>query len=77
MKCESCEMPMEKPEDHGGGQEDNKCCVNCCGEDGSLKSREEIREGWIGYIMKAEGKSREEAEKTVDETMSKMPAWKE
>ncbi len=49
---------MEKPEDHGGSKEDNKCCKYCCKEDGTLKSKEE-------------------AEKSVNEAMSKMPAWKE
>ncbi len=77
MNCESCDMPMEKPEDHGGEKEDNPYCRHCTDENGNLKSREEIREGWIQFHMKSTGKSREETEKEIDEQMKKMPAWKE
>ena len=48
-----------------------------CDETGKLKSREEIREGMIVFFMKSENRTREEAEKFVDEHMRKMPAWKE
>ncbi len=85
MICESCGMPMEKPEDHGGGKEDNSWCKYCCKEDGSHKSKEEVREGVITFMMSEEGEkvfgkkfeSREEAEKAADEHIAKMPAWKE
>lgn len=72
--CESCGMPMSKPEDHGGDSE--KYCKYCA-PDGKLRTREEVREGWIIATMKMEGISREDAEKKVDETMPKMPAWRE
>ncbi len=75
MNCESCGMPMQKSEDHGGSDINNKYCKHCA-PDGALKSRERIREGWINYATKTENMSRELAEKKVDEEMAKMPAWK-
>jgi len=68
---------MEKPEDHGGGRPSNKYCKYCTDENGMLKSREEVREGWVQFAINAEALSREEAEKKVDEEMAQMPAWKE
>lgn len=84
MNCESCGMPMEKQEDHGGGDSNNTWCLHCCHEDGSHKSREEVREGMIQWMMGDEcenagfpkAKSREEAEKRADGIMAMMPAWK-
>ena len=75
MNCESCGMPMQKSEDHGGSDINNKYCQYCA-PDGALMSRERIKEGWINYTTKTENISREEAEKKVDEEMAKMPAWK-
>jgi len=75
LDCESCAIPMQKPEDHGGGDITNKYC-KFCAPDGKLISREEVREGWTRYIMRTENISREEAGKKVDEEMPKMPAWK-
>ena len=77
MNCESCGMPMSKLEDHGGGKENNKYCRYCTDAEGNLKSREEVREGMIQLHIKSFGKTREEAEKEVDEHMKQMPAWKE
>lgn len=77
MNCESCGMPMTKPEEYGGGREDNKYCVYCTDDEGNLKSREDVREGMVQFFMKSTGKSKEEAEKEVDERMKQMPAWKD
>ncbi|MBN1384390.1 MAG: zinc ribbon domain-containing protein [Elusimicrobia bacterium] len=76
MNCESCGMPMKKPEDHGAGNETLKYCKYCA-PDGNLRSREVIREGWISALMNMEDITRKEAEKKVDEVMPQMPAWKE
>ncbi len=74
--CESCGMPMKEASEHGGGEINNPYCKYCTTVDGKLKSREEVREVMIGlYVSK--GKTREEAEKVVDEHMARMPAWKE
>ena len=77
MNCESCGMPMEKAEDYGAADLNNKYCKHCTDENGNLKSREDIREGWVNFVMKSENISREQAENKVDEQMTKMPAWKE
>ncbi len=76
-KCESCGMPMKNVELRGGKKEECKCCVHCCDEEGNLKSKEDVKKGMINYYVEHEGKSKEEAEKLVDEYMTKMPAWKE
>ena len=78
-------MPMEKPEDFGGGQEDNRYCVNCCNPEGSLKSREEVRQGMAQFMMTEMGQqitgekvdSLDQALEKADSYMSQMPAWKE
>ena len=62
MNCESCGMPMQRVEEHGGGDINNKYCKHCA-PDGKLMSREQIRGGWIGFAMRTENISRQEAEK--------------
>lgn len=69
-------MPMEDKEDFGAGDESNKYCVHCTDPEGKLKPRAEVREGMIQLFMKMRNTDRETAEKSVDEHMSKMPAWK-
>lgn len=75
MKCESCGFPMNDKDDHGGSIIANQYCKYCA-PDGTLKSREEIREGWINYLITSENISQEEATLKVDEEMATMPAWK-
>ena len=75
--CQSCGMPMRQAKDHGGGEVDNPYCVYCTDQTGKLKSRQEIREGMIHFYMARMGKSRDEAERFVDEQMRKLPAWKD
>jgi hypothetical protein len=67
---------MQKPEDFGGGRADNTCCVHCCDDSGKLKSREDVKSGMMDLAIRMMGVSREEAEKTVQATMARMPAWK-
>ena len=74
--CQSCGMPMKKPEEFGGGDTNSKYCKYCCNEDGSLKSREEVRKNMIKWVMDNKGAPKKEAQKAVDELMNKMPAWK-
>ncbi len=75
-KCESCGMPMMHHEVRGGKIKDNKYCVHCTDDKGKLKDREEVREDMIRHYMKSLAKTREDAEKHVDEHMNEMPAWK-
>jgi uncharacterized glyoxalase superfamily protein PhnB len=73
--CMSCGMPMSKVEDFGGGNPESLYCVHCSKSDGSLKSREEVFEGMVNFMMTSHKMDRETAERTVEERMSTMPAW--
>ena len=73
--CLSCGMPMTKPEDFGGGNPENLYCVYCSNPDGSLKSREEVFEGMVNFMMMSQKVDRKTAESAAKERMSKMPAW--
>ena len=73
--CMSCGMPMTKPEEFGGGYPENIYCVHCSHPDGSLKSREEVFEGIVNFMMTSQNMNRETAESAAKEYMSKMPAW--
>ena len=75
--CQSCGMPMDSPELHGGGIEHNPCCIYCTDADGHLKSRADVREGMVRFYMDTLGKGRADAEAVVDAAMAEMPAWKE
>jgi len=73
--CLSCGMPMTKLEDFGGGNPANVYCVHCSNPDGSLKSREEVFEGMVGFMMMSQNMDGETAKTAAKEHMSKMPAW--
>jgi uncharacterized glyoxalase superfamily protein PhnB len=73
--CLSCGMPMTRPEEFGGGNPNNIYCVHCSKPDGSLKSREEVFEGIVGFMMTSQNMDRKTAEVATKEYMAKMPAW--
>lgn len=73
--CMSCGMPMTKLEDFGGGNPANIYCVHCSNPDGSLKSREEVFEGMVNFMMMSQNMDRKTAEIAAKEHMAKMPAW--
>ncbi len=73
--CMSCGMTMTKPEDFGGGDPTNLYCVHCSNPDGSLKSRDEVFEGMVNFMVMTLNIDREAAEKAAKEHMAKMPAW--
>ncbi len=73
--CESCSFPMNTLEDFGGKNPHSKYCQYCAPH-GVLRSKEEVRNGWILALMKMEKISKEEAEKKVEAKMKTMPAWK-
>ncbi len=76
MICQSCGMPMQRLEDHGGGRLDIHYCKYCADAQGKLKPREQVRQGMIDLMVTARRKSIEDAEKFVDNFMKKMPAWR-
>ncbi len=67
---------MNKPEEFGGNKPGNKSCVYCSHPDGTLKPKNEVREGMTRFWMARDNLDRTAAEKKTDEHMSKMPAWK-
>jgi hypothetical protein len=73
--CMSCGMPMTRPDDFGGGNPENLYCVYCSNPDGSLKSREQVFQGMVNFMMTSEKMDRETAESAVKERMARMPAW--
>lgn len=74
--CESCGMPMNKPEDFGGKNTLNKYCVYCTNEKGVLKPFKEKFSDMTNFIMKTSDVNMDAAKQIARETMSKMPAWK-
>jgi uncharacterized glyoxalase superfamily protein PhnB len=74
--CMSCGMPMTRPDDFGGGNPENLYCVYCSNPDGSLKSREQVFQGMVNFMMTSEKMDRETAESAVKERMASMPAWR-
>ena len=76
MICQSCGMPMQRLEDHGGGRLDVHYCRYCTDAQGKLKSRDEVRKSMIDFAIATRRKTTEDAETFVDHYMSKMPAWK-
>lgn len=73
--CLSCGMPMTRLDDFGGGNPANLYCVHCSNADGSLKSREEVFEGMVSFMMMSQNMDRETAKQATQEHMAKMPAW--
>jgi hypothetical protein len=75
MNCQSCGMPMNDTGDHGGANPTNPYCQYCTDDTGTLKSKEEVRQGLINYYMQTDGLTVEQASLKADERMSSQPAW--
>jgi len=75
QRCESCGFPMRTYQDHGADDLENRYCKYCAPE-GTLKSQEEVRTGWIKALIEKEHFSKRQATEKVEKTMPKMPAWK-
>lgn len=73
--CESCGMPMNKKEDFAGSDENSEFCLYCVGEDGNVKSCEEIFEGGVQFFMGAIGADRKLAEKVTRKNMKQQSYW--
>jgi uncharacterized glyoxalase superfamily protein PhnB len=73
--CMSCGMPMCKPEDFGGFNPANVYCVHCANPDGSLKSRDEVYEGMVNFMVMSQNMDRQTAEQAAKDHMAQMPAW--
>ncbi len=71
--CDSCGMPLNE---NVTSKKEEHFCIYCQDQQtGQLKNKDEVRDGSILAMMQYEGKSKEEAEKFVDENMPKLPRW--
>jgi AcrR family transcriptional regulator len=73
--CQSCGMPMSRPEDFGGGDVTNIYCVHCTDAQGVLKPYEVKLEEMAQFIASRSGATIEAARVTAAENMARMPAW--
>ena len=74
--CGSCGMPLEKPEQFGGGNPKNAYCIYCTNEKGELLDYETILEGNVQFYMKEQGLDKEAARDLSVSYLSTLPAWK-
>ncbi len=77
LNCQSCGMPMDKPEVHGGGDANNPFCKYCTDDQGNLLPKETVRTNMIQLYKDKQSKSQEEAEKLTDQLMGSMSTWKD
>lgn len=75
FSCQSCGMPMDRPEDHGAGNAQSPYCKYCADADGNLLPREIVKDKMIDFRIKAHSVSRDQAEQEIENFMAKMPAW--
>lgn len=74
-QCLSCGMPMNNPEDFGGGNPANPYCVHCTNKDGSLRRYDEVLDGMIQFMMTSQNLTRDAAESKVRTYLAGLPAW--
>lgn len=74
--CNSCGMPLEKPEDFGSHQGGETHCVYCVNTDGTLKSYEEVLQGTVEHLVQFQGLDHKAAEKMAIDMLQNLPAWK-
>lgn len=75
--CIACGMPMNEMSDFPGGDTSKDYCIHCARPDGSMQSFEEKKAGMISFIVKTQGFDEKAAAKIAENTMKKLPAWKE
>ncbi|WAI00159.1 VOC family protein [Methanogenium organophilum] len=74
-QCQSCGMPMNKPEDFGGGNPASPYCVHCTNNDSSLKSFDEVQKGMVNFLMESQNMAQDAAELKAETYLAGMPAW--
>lgn len=74
-RCIACGMPMEKPEDHAGGDRSKDYCVHCARPDGSMQSYEEKLESMTAFIVRSEGLQEDAAKEKARRWLARQPAW--
>lgn len=72
--CHSCGMPLDETTT---SKHNTNYCIHCQNqESGEIASFGQVKEGSINAAMKYMGKTREEAEKMVNEMLPNLPHWK-
>ncbi|MBI4133640.1 hypothetical protein HY478_03425 [Candidatus Uhrbacteria bacterium] len=74
--CQSCGAEMKKPVDFAAGDTTRTYCRHCVDDFDELKSYEEVFSDQVGFLMKTENLSQEEAEERVKERLATIPAWR-
>lgn len=75
--CLSCGLPMKRTQ-REVASEIADYCPSCVDQHGHLRSYEEVFERLVTrYYMGERKMSRAEAEKTANEKLAEMPAWKD
>ena len=74
--CNSCGMPLERPEDCAKGDLSSAFCVHCTHPDGKLKSYKEVHEGMTNYLIHSQGLDADAAKQMAENELKKYPAWK-
>lgn len=74
--CIACGMPMNELSDFPRGDTRKDYCIHCARPDGSMQSFEEKRAGTISFIIKTQGFDEKAAVKIAENTMKRLPAWK-
>ena len=72
--CQSCGLPINA-EDWPEGSERGEFCQFCMVHDQFVADRGEVKKRVADMIEKDSGKSREDAEKEAEETLSKLKRW--
>ena len=75
--CIACGMPMKEASEFPGGDTSKDYCVYCARPDGTMQSFEEKKAGMIRYIIKTQGFDEKAAGQLVENSMKKLPAWKD
>ena len=77
-------MVMTKAKDHGGGDPNNPRCVNCCHPDGTFKTRDEVLDGTVDWLLSdacekagfPKAQSTEEAKARAEDILLEKPVWR-
>ncbi|MBD3349626.1 MAG: hypothetical protein GF400_10595 [Candidatus Eisenbacteria bacterium] len=72
--CRSCAMPINEPNLE---QMSEAYCEHCMNDEGTLKSRDEVKAGIARWIMAWQHVDEETAMKRAEHYMHAMPAWAE
>ncbi|MEU8825071.1 zinc ribbon domain-containing protein [Streptomyces sp. NPDC048636] len=73
--CVSCGMPMRTPEEHAAADPTRDYCHHCAGEEGQMKSYDEVLAGYTGFLQHTQGLQEDVAREAATQLLRKQPAW--